>query len=248
MFSLQVPKPQQGRRFVIADVHGCMLTLVALIKKIGLTTQDQVFFLGDYIDRGNDSAGVIDFILNLEDSGYKIFALKGNHEEMFLEAWQRYQERGMTLQAHQRFLEYVKYNHIENLLNENKKPQLRFLSFMENLYHYFVLPDFYLVHAGFNLQVTEPFEDLRSMLWQRGFANMDNLDGKLNGKKIIIGHTVHQLGQIKGKIEAGKTVIPLDNGCYYGAINPIGTYKGHYANLCCLNLDSLELIIQEYIG
>lgn len=44
MFSLQVPKPQQGRRFVIADVHGCMLTLVALIKKIGLTTQDQLFF------------------------------------------------------------------------------------------------------------------------------------------------------------------------------------------------------------
>ncbi len=57
-------KTGKGRRIAIGDIHGCSKTLKALVlKQLKPTFDDQIFFLGDYVSRGNDSAGVIDFIL-----------------------------------------------------------------------------------------------------------------------------------------------------------------------------------------
>ena len=247
MISLQIPKPKQGRRFAIADVHGCAQTLVALVQKIGLTRNDQLFLLGDYIDRDKDSAGVLDFILDLEGNGFQVFALKGNHEDMFLEEWQNYQLYQNKLRNHAIFSRLMRFNKVENLLDEREQPKLRYLNFMENLPYYFELPDFYLVHAGFNFQIPDFKEDVRSMLWIRNFAEMEISLVKTDGKRIVVGHSVHDLGKIKQKVEEKSAIIPLDNGCYYGAKNPVELYEGHYANLCCLNLDTFELITQVYV-
>ena len=54
------------KRWVIPDVHGCVNTLKALIEEqIKPARYDELYFLGDYIDRGPDSRAVIDFIRNL---------------------------------------------------------------------------------------------------------------------------------------------------------------------------------------
>ena len=248
IISLQIPKPKNGRRFAIADVHGCAHTLAALVQKIGLEKDDQLFLLGDYIDRGKDSAGVLDFIMNLESNGFQVFALKGNHEDMFLEEWQLSQQASHTFKSKTIFLRLMKFNKAEKLLDENQQPKLRYLNFMENLYYYFELPDFYLVHAGFNFQTPDFKQDLRSMLWIRNFAETEISFEQTKGKRIVVGHSIHDLGTIKQKIAEKSLIIPLDNGCYYGAKNPIEVYEGHYANLCCLNLDTFELITQSYIG
>jgi len=48
---------------------------------------DHLVFLGDYIDRGPDSKGVIDFIMNLQKNGYNVTTLKGNHESVCAKAY-----------------------------------------------------------------------------------------------------------------------------------------------------------------
>ena len=72
------------RSYVIGDIHGCLDELGYLIEGLPLETCDRLIFLGDYIDRGPDSNGVISFLLELENAGYELIFLKGNHEDMFL--------------------------------------------------------------------------------------------------------------------------------------------------------------------
>ena len=56
--------------------------LVALIQKLELSCEDEIYFLGDYIDRGPKSKEVIDYIIELKQK-FNVFCLKGNHEEMY---------------------------------------------------------------------------------------------------------------------------------------------------------------------
>ena len=65
------------RKFAISDIHGCLKSFEALLDKIQLSTSDELYILGDYIDRGPDSKGVIDYIWKLEQEGYAVKCLRG---------------------------------------------------------------------------------------------------------------------------------------------------------------------------
>ena len=76
-----------ARRLVIGDVHGCRETLKGLLeKKMKISREDRLFFLGDYIDRGPDSKGVLDYLIDLKENGYSTVFIRGNHEEMLIES------------------------------------------------------------------------------------------------------------------------------------------------------------------
>src|ERR671923_509758 len=74
------------RSYVIGDIHGCLDELGHLIEGLPLAPGDRLVFLGDYIDRGPDSKGVVSFLLELEKdpAAYELVFLKGNHEDMLL--------------------------------------------------------------------------------------------------------------------------------------------------------------------
>jgi serine/threonine protein phosphatase 1 len=74
------------RSFVIGDIHGCERELRYLIDGLPLAGGDRLVFLGDYIDRGPDSSGVVDFLIGLQKqhSAIEFIFLKGNHEDMLL--------------------------------------------------------------------------------------------------------------------------------------------------------------------
>ena len=83
--------------YAIGDVHGCARTLDALLDRLAddaggrLTSRDALVFVGDYVDRGPDSPGVIDRMLGLErasetGSGPRCTFLRGNHDQMMLDA------------------------------------------------------------------------------------------------------------------------------------------------------------------
>src|SRR5579862_1103114 len=48
-----------NRTFVIGDIHGCLIPFETLLDKIQLASRDQLILLGDLVDRGPDSAGVV---------------------------------------------------------------------------------------------------------------------------------------------------------------------------------------------
>ncbi len=67
------------RKIFIGDVHGCLAELQALIEKLNLSTQDEVIFVGDLLDKGPDSPGVVRFVRELAQS-FHVVLVKGNHE------------------------------------------------------------------------------------------------------------------------------------------------------------------------
>ncbi len=74
-------------RYSISDIHGCANTLKALLNIIGLNKTDELYLLGDYINRGNHSKEVVDFLIQLENEGYPLNLLKGNHESMVFDSF-----------------------------------------------------------------------------------------------------------------------------------------------------------------
>ena len=71
------------RTLAISDIHGCLDPLRKMIEIIAPTPEDQLIFVGDYVYRGPDSKGVIDFLINIKNK-YNATFLHGNHEEKFL--------------------------------------------------------------------------------------------------------------------------------------------------------------------
>ncbi|QDS86502.1 Serine/threonine-protein phosphatase 1 [Rosistilla ulvae] len=72
-----------GRTIAIGDIHGCSRALRTLVENINPTAEDTLVFLGDYIDRGSDSRGVIDQLIDLQQR-CNLVPLLGNHEIMFM--------------------------------------------------------------------------------------------------------------------------------------------------------------------
>jgi len=73
------------RLLAIGDIHGCSRALDALLLAVQPTVEDRLVFLGDYVDRGPDSRGVLERLLALH-AAYPIVALRGNHELMMMAA------------------------------------------------------------------------------------------------------------------------------------------------------------------
>jgi serine/threonine protein phosphatase 1 len=77
------------RILAIGDLHGCSRALDTLLAVVQPTPQDLLITLGDYVDRGPDSRGVLDRLLRLRDT-HQLVALLGNHDLMMLEARSSY--------------------------------------------------------------------------------------------------------------------------------------------------------------
>jgi len=231
-----VNKSDFGKRYVISDIHGCFNTFKALIDKISLNKTDLLFLLGDYIDRGHNSSGVINYILELQNSGYNIFPLRGNHENNILETQITYDSL--------MFGNFVrKINKSPDLLEEDNSIKPEFQSFFESLPYYYELDNYILVHAGLNFKLQNPFEDKTSMLELRGFSV--NVPANFS-KTIIHGHNPTYLSDIMTAINERQKVIPLDNGCVYSKPHKFYDYK-QLGKLLCFDLDNFEIIYQTNI-
>ncbi len=227
------------RKFAIGDIHGCAKTFAALLKKLQLTTADELYLLGDYFDRGPDTKGVLDKILQLKKDGYSLHCLGGNHEELFLNAFVDYDNLSHWLgnggwKAMQSF----------GTFEISEIPQ-KYIDFVQSLEYYFLVDDYILVHAGLNFRRENPLEDNASLLWIRDWY--ENIDYEWLGKRIIIhGHTPIERAEIDKQFEsmAISQFLNIDNGCVFGTSHP---QKPGLGNLVAFNLTERKLIFQEKI-
>ncbi len=194
-----------NRLFAIGDIHGCFEQLQLLIEdKICLRKEDQLILLGDCIDRGTQSKEVVDFIINLEDRGYNIIALLGNHEAMLLDAYKDESKlsRWITNGGEQTLNSF-------NIKNLKDLDEL-YLNFFKSLVCYHSIDQYLFVHAGFNDE--NPFVDQYSMLWKSKKSYKHPL---LIDKTIIHGHSPVPLSYLEESVLAKKQVLALDTGCVF---------------------------------
>jgi serine/threonine protein phosphatase 1 len=227
-------------RWVIPDVHGHIITLKSMVEdRIALSKDDSLYFLGDYIDRGPDSRGVIDYIINLQDSGYDVNCIRGNHEDYCIRAWEDDQKRFLFRSPIEKDWRKNGGNRTLESFGAKRPRDISkfYIDWMKNTKHFIELEDYILVHAGLNFKIDNPFEDTRSMMWIRDFRVDKN---KIAGKKVIHGHVPVEMTLIDLFRNNNYDFISLDNGIYY-------TNKDGFGNLLAFNLDTKEIIIQPNI-
>lgn len=220
-------------RYAIGDIHGGKRTFQALLSKLPLRKGDRLYLLGDYIDRGPDSRGVLDTIISLLNAGYDARPLMGNHEDMLLknisgdhDGWSRYWQETFGIDTLSSFE-----------VSTPAEIPAHYLNFLGSLKLVAAEKDFVLVHAGLNFIVNDPLKETAPFqcLWlESGYVQKD----KLGGRTLLTGHTVTAMGQIRESLRSPK--ICLDNGAFTNR-------TPDYGNLVALNLDSQELICQPWI-
>lgn len=227
-----------GRRLVIGDIHGCIDTFRALLDKVALSKSDSLYLLGDYIDKGRDSGAVLDDIIRLRSDGYTIVAIRGNHEENLIHAHENYNPRMIRA-----FVGRISKSW--TLLDSDGKIYKRYLDFVYSLPDYYDTGDFLLVHAGLNFNLDDPLSDRLSILGERRFR--DNADiSKIGMRRVIHGHQPTSITIIRHLVNSKSDIVPLDAGCVY--VKPRrGIDYEELGRLCCLDLDSNELVVQENI-
>lgn len=210
------------RLFAIGDIHGCFDSLKELVEhKIKLQKNDKLILLGDYIDRGDKSKEVIDFIIELQNKGYDIVPLLGNHEAMLLDAHKNKDHIPQWIQNGGS--ETLKSFRINSLNNIDSK----YLKFFRGLIYYYSFDEFLFVHAGFNDTSVNPFEDKYSILWncQETYTNP-----LLINKTIVHGHCLISVSKCENRIASKLNAINIDTGCVfknrdgYGVLTALDCY------------------------
>ena len=227
-------------RWVIPDVHGHLATLKSRVEdRIALTKDDSLYFLGDYIDRGPDSKGVIDYIINLQESGYDVNYIRGNHEDYCIRAWEDDQKRFLFRSPIEKDWRKNGGNRTLESFGAKRPRDISkfYIDWMKGAKYFIELEDYILVHAGMNFKIDNPYEDTRSMMWIRDFRVDRN---KIAGKKIIHGHVPVEMTLIDLFRNNNYDFISLDNGIYYAN-------KDGFGNLLAFNIDTKEIIIQHNI-
>lgn len=213
------------KQFVIGDIHGCFRTLSSLIEDdLQPSIEDEIYFLGDYTGKGPHSKEVIKYILRLQDEGYKTKCLLGNHEKMLLDSLLSDKNHYIWLwNGGSETLRSFKVDRVSEL-----KP--KYLDFFNSLEYFYELDNFILVHGGLNFNNPDPLKDRRAMLWSRN-SYIDK--SKINGKRLIVGHTPMKLKKINCSLN--EDIIRLDGGCVYSKV------KLKQGYLVALELSSMNL-------
>lgn len=200
------------RTLAFGDIHGCLVALEVLLSVAEVKPEDNLVFLGDYVDRGRGSRGVLERLISLSQRE-KTWFLRGNHEIYLLN----------SLEDRQWAQSWLRVGGMETLdsygvtcTTELPPEHLNFvreacLNFHETATHIFV-------HACALPHLALEDQPEEALFWTR----FDKLQPHDSGKKVVCGHTVQKNG------------LPRDKG--YGVCLDTGAYGGGW--LTCLDVTS----------
>lgn len=221
-------------KFVVGDIHGGLKALQEVLKKINLTTTDQLLFLGDYVDGWSESPQVIDFLMELKKTHNCIF-INGNHDDLLLNYLK-------TNTYNEEWFKHGGKSTVEAYKKIDIGKITQHIHFLENLRDYYIDEENRLfIHAGFtNLKGVEheyfkPLFYWDRTLWETALSLNPNLskddafypDRFKLYKEIFIGHT---------PVTRINETIPINKACVWN-IDTGAAFKGP---LTILNIETKE--------
>ena len=226
------------RKIAIGDIHGCAHTFKKLVEKIELRQEDELILLGDMIDRGPDSKGVLDEILRLREKGYLVVLLKGNHEELMLNS-------GIDFFTKDRWLNCGGRMTLSSFGGVNLDLSVIdpiYVKLMSEGRDYYESEGYIFVHAGLNFGLEFPYEAVRDMRWIRDWHNEINYKW-LENRVIVHGHSPRKVDIIKQMHLdlPKKQVLDIDSGCCFVEQEGMGV-------LTAYDTEADRLFFQEYVG
>ncbi len=194
-----------GRTFAIGDIHGDLDALTTLFERLPqLTRDDTIVFLGDYVDRGPNSAGVVAWVRELvAKSPAKVVTLRGNHEDAWLQViddgWPEfvYPRGNGCLESYRSFRglpapgpeELPSKDELEDMFSGTFIPK-HVIAWMRELPFFYEDEHAIYVHAGIkrdgdHFPHPSEVDPPRALLWLRDRDFFANYRGKL----VVFGHT-----------------------------------------------------------
>ena len=171
-----------GRILAIGDVHGCASSLQQLVDWVKPKKGDIVVMLGDYVDRGPNSKGVVEYLLDwkLESD---LVLIKGNHEQIMEEA----------TKSSEHFGYWCDVGGLETVISYGAKldnvPKKHW-GFIKNGLPYYETGHCIFVHGGLDPDLPLEKQDPEEMAWRR----FPDARSHISGKQVICGHTVQRSG------------------------------------------------------
>jgi serine/threonine protein phosphatase 1 len=208
--NLQLTTSSSGssqRRFVIGDVHGHYEGLMQLLESIAPGPLDDVYFLGDLIDRGPGSAKVMELVRQEEYT-----TLIGNHEQMLIDA---FPDDHISMPEFQAWLysgglsTFKDYgNDLEKLIDD--------VAWLRKQLYQLDLGDVWLVHAGLNPRYAIAEQTIEDVCWIRDQFH-SSPKPYFSDKLIITGHTItFTFPKVEpGQLVRGKGWLDIDTGAYH---------------------------------
>jgi len=176
------------RTIAVGDIHGCSAALGALLEAIRPRPEDCIVTLGDYINRGPDSKGVIERLIDLRHR-CRLVPLLGNHEQMLLDVhsgkypiyWLLDMAGATTLDSYGagRDLDLIPKEHYE---------------FLESCLDYFETDTHVFVHANYFPDISMDEQPVAMMRWES--IHRMTPGPHVSGKTVIVGHTSQRSGEI----------------------------------------------------
>jgi serine/threonine protein phosphatase 1 len=198
---------QKEKIFAIGDIHGCLAKLFALMEKLPIDREnDTLVFLGDYIDRGPDSRGVVEAVLQVRQTHRKTVCLRGNHEQMLLDFLMGGRNEDLFMANGG---DSTLRNYGLNLSARGATACIpdHHMDFFYSLASLYETEAFIFVHAGLRPGVPLREQHPEDLIWIRREFTKSPHDF---GRRVIFGHT--PFGE--PLVEANK--IGLDTGAVYG--------------------------------
>ena len=214
--------------YAIGDIHGQLTMLNALLDVLRdrpLAEEDTVVFLGDYIDRGENSCGVVETLLAFREAHGKTIFLRGNHEQLLLDARdgpepQPAHRPGYLLHSDETLL-WLQNGGIETLDSYGVTDYSAWWESIPDAHWEFyratelefIGEHYHFVHAGLlppGKNWPEAIHGLDARLWIREpfLSSRHSFDGKI----VVFGHTP----QRTGKPLAMRNKLGLDTGAVFG--------------------------------
>ncbi len=194
--------------FAIGDIHGCISHLNKMMETLDIHAEnDTLVFIGDYIDRGHDSKGVVNAILDIRKRIKNVVCLMGNHEQMFLNYYLEGRDEDLFMQNGGTNT-LVSYS-ITGAGTKHLTVPDDHMEFFTTLQTFYSTDNYIFVHAGLRPGIPMERQHVDDLLWIRHqFINSPYDFGKI----VVFGHT--PLSFTTPLINKNK--IGLDTGAVYG--------------------------------
>ncbi|GIW99772.1 MAG: serine/threonine protein phosphatase [Pirellulaceae bacterium] len=171
------------RTIVIGDIHGCSKALIGLLEAIDPGKEDRLIFLGDYVDRGPDSRGVIDILLDVQQR-YTATFLLGNHDIMF---------RGvLTGRDPTLWLQIGGQPTVTSYGGKLTKVDPSHLDFLQQCLPYWESDSHIYVHANYVAALPMDEQPEEALFWEHLSTRLPH--PHCSGKHVVCGHTPQMTG------------------------------------------------------
>jgi serine/threonine protein phosphatase 1 len=209
------------RILAIGDIHGCSRALDALLAALAPQPDDLVITLGDYVDRGPDSSGVLDRLLALHATGRHV-GLRGNHDQMMLMARAEPWDSGLWLACggDETLASYgIRWGDAQAVADFVPEGHWRFLE--DDCVDWFETERHFFVHANAYPDVPLAEQPLSMLYWEKLLEPCAHVSGKV----MVCGHTPQKGGRPRN---LGTTVC-IDTGVYAGGwLTGLDVLTGRY--------------------